>query len=60
MGGLVSRTREWFSPEHQEAEQLKDDAEHAGCCLIKDQPDRCVADLHGTLRSVTLRLRLRT
>jgi hypothetical protein len=23
--------------------------------LIKDQPDRCVGKLHGTLRSVTLR-----
>lgn len=55
MGGLVSRTREWLSPEFQEAEELKDDAEHAGCCLIKDQPERCVANLHGTLRSVTLR-----
>jgi len=55
MGGLVSRTREWVSPEHQEAAELQDDAEHAGCSLIKDQADRCVADLHGTLRSVTLR-----
>lgn len=55
MGGFVSRTREWLSPEQQEAAELKDGAEHAGCSLIKNQPDRCVTDLHGTLRSVTLR-----
>lgn len=55
MGGLVSRTREWLSPEHEEAAELKVDAEDSGCCLIKDQPDRCVGDLHGTLRSVTSR-----
>jgi len=55
MGGLVSRTREWLSPERAEAEELRDGAEHAGCGLIKNQPERCVGDLHGTLRCVTLR-----
>ena len=54
MGGLMSRTREWLSPENAEAAELKDDAEHAGCCLIKNQPERCVGDLHGTFRSLTL------
>ena len=55
MGGLVSRTREWLSPEDEEASGLNIETDDSGCCLIKDQPDRCVADLHGTLRSVTLR-----
>ena len=55
MGGLVSRTLEWLSPEHQEASELQGDARESGCSLIKDQPDRCVARLHGELRSVTLR-----
>ncbi len=52
MGGLVSRTREWLSPESEEAAELTTDTDDSGCCLIKDQPDRCVADLHGTLSNV--------
>lgn len=55
MSGLLSRTLERLSPEHQEAGELKQDAAKAGCSLIGSQPDRCVATLHGTLRSVTLR-----
>lgn len=55
MGGLVSRTREWLTPEEHEAAALEVVAEDAECCLIKDQPDRCLANLHGTLRSVSLR-----
>lgn len=55
MSGLFSRTWDRLSPEHQEAGELKQDAAKAGCSLIQVQPDRCVATLHGTLRSVTLR-----
>lgn len=55
MGGLVSKTRDWFSPEDQEAATIDVVADDDDCCLIKDQPDRCVANLHGTLRSVNLR-----
>lgn len=55
MTGLFTRTLERLSPEHQEAGELKEDAANAGCALIKAQPDRCVATVHGTLRSVTLR-----
>ncbi len=55
MGGLVSRTREWLSPDNEEAAQHAADVDDSSCCLIKDQPDRCVANLHGTLRSVTQR-----
>ena len=53
MGGLVGRTREWLSPEHEEASELKMDTDDSSCCPIKDQPDRCMANLHGTLRAVT-------
>lgn len=55
MSGLFSRTLEKLSPERQEAGELQEDAAKAGCSLIKTQPDRCVATVHGTLRSVTLR-----
>ncbi|MGH3458539.1 OB-fold nucleic acid binding domain-containing protein [Aeromicrobium sp.] len=55
MSGLFSRTLEKFSPEHQEADELQENAAKAGCSPIKTQPDRCVATVHGTLRSVTLR-----
>ena len=55
MTGLITRTLERLSPEHQEAGELKEDAAKAGCPLITAQPDRCKATVHGTLRSVTLR-----
>jgi hypothetical protein len=55
MSGLFSRTLEKLSLEHQEADELQEDAAKAGCSLIKSQPDRCMATVHGTLRSVTLR-----
>jgi len=52
---MVSRTREWLSPEEPDANDITDDADPDACCLIKDQPDRCVGNLHGTLRSVNER-----
>lgn len=55
MSGLFSRTLEKLSLEHQEADELQEDAAKAGCPLIKAQPDRCMATVHGTLRCVTLR-----
>ena len=45
---VLSRTRKSRGSSKIEAETML-------CCLIKDQPDRCVADLHGTLRSVSQR-----
>jgi len=54
MGGMVSRTREWLSPEERGEAEVKD-VESDECCLIKDQPDRCVANLHGSLRAVNQR-----
>jgi hypothetical protein len=55
MGGLVGRTRERLLPEEHGATDVTSDADPDACCLIKDQPDRCMANLHGTLRSVDLR-----
>jgi hypothetical protein len=52
MGGLVSRTLERISVEHQSKSEIKGDEKDVGPCSIKDQPDRCIANLHGTLRSV--------
>jgi len=51
----MSRTREQISPDHDEPAEVKIETDNDGCCLIKDQPDRCMANLHGTLRSVSQR-----
>ncbi len=53
--GRFSKTLERFSSEHQEAGELKSNATNAGCQLISSQADRCMATIHGVLRSVTLR-----
>lgn len=53
--GRFSRTLERLSSEHQEAGELKSGAAKAGCQLISSQADRCIATVHGVLRSVTLR-----
>jgi len=51
----MSRTREQISPDHDEPAEVTIETDNDGCCLIKDQPDRCMANLHGTLRSVSQR-----
>lgn len=53
--GRFSRTLERLSSEHQEAGELKSNAAKAGCQPISSQADRCMATVHGVLRSVTLR-----
>jgi hypothetical protein len=53
--GRFSRTLERLSSENQQAGELKTDAAKAGCQLITSQADRCMATIHGVLRSVTLR-----
>jgi hypothetical protein len=55
MGGLLNRTRDRLTPENHEPADAKADVDLDECCLIKDQPDRCMANLHGTLRSVSQR-----
>lgn len=51
----MSRAREQISADQQEPAEAKIEADDDACCLIKDQPDRCMANLHGTLRSVSQR-----
>jgi hypothetical protein len=53
--GRFSRTLDRLSLDHQEADELQSDAARAGCRLISSQADRCMATIHGVLRSVTLR-----
>ena len=53
--GRFSRTLERLSTDNQEAGELKSEAAKAGCQLISSQEDRCMATIHGVLRSVTLR-----
>ena len=53
--GRFSRTLERLSTDNLEAGELKSEAAKAGCQLISSQEDRCMATIHGVLRSVTLR-----
>nr|MCW2727400.1 DNA-binding protein [Aeromicrobium sp.] len=53
--GRFSRTLERLSLDRQEAGELQSDAAKAGCQPISSQADRCMATIHGVLRSVTLR-----
>lgn len=55
MSGRLSRTLERLSPEKQEADELQENAASAGCSPIRALPDRCVVNVHGALRCVTLR-----
>jgi hypothetical protein len=47
----------WASSDDLEAEELRGDTTRAGCCMIADVVDRERVDLHGSLRTVTLRPR---
>jgi hypothetical protein len=51
----MNRARDQVTPENHEPADAKIDIDPDACCLIKDQPDRCMANLHGTLRSVSHR-----
>lgn len=55
MASIFSRLLDRMSPEHQEAHELRDHAETAGCQPICDQKPREMVTVHGTLRSVTIR-----
>lgn len=55
VGRLVDRLS--TSSDRHEAEDLQHDSARAGCTLISGQADRCVATVHGTIRTVTLRPR---
>lgn len=47
----------WASNEDLDARMLQNDTRQAGCCPIADAPDRSRVELHGSLRTVTLRPR---
>lgn len=52
-----SRVSRWASSESYDAQELRDISVKAGCCPIDQAQDRQLADLQGTLRTVTLRPR---
>jgi len=47
----------WASSEDMEARELQDDTVRAGCCPIAEAADRQRVELHGSIRTVTLRPR---
>ncbi|WP_310963771.1 OB-fold nucleic acid binding domain-containing protein [Nocardioides terrisoli] len=47
----------WASPGHEEARELRRDAEKSGLVTLKDAPNRELVTVQGTLRTVTLRPR---
>ncbi|MGZ5409526.1 MAG: OB-fold nucleic acid binding domain-containing protein [Aeromicrobium sp.] len=55
MTGFISRTLSRLASADQEAGELKQDAEKAGCAPIATQNMRSQVAIHGVLRSVTLR-----
>lgn len=56
--GRLRRTiARWANSDVREAEELRTDAERAGCVPIAEAADRALVDLQGSLRTVTLRPR---
>ncbi len=47
----------WASATDMDAKQLQSDTVKAGCCPIELAPDRERVELHGSVRTVTLRPR---
>ncbi len=47
----------WASSEEAHNRELKQEVRRVGCCPVAEAPDRTVIELHGTLRTVTLRPR---
>jgi hypothetical protein len=57
-GGKIRRSlSRWASGEDHEAKELQRDVQKAGCCPIGEARDRQRVDIHGSLRTVTLRPR---
>jgi len=58
-GGVLRRAMQRLGsgPSPHEAEELRKEADSAGCGAIASSADRDLTTLHGTLRSVTLRPR---
>lgn len=53
-------TRLTASDEEVDAEELRDDARSSGCQAVAEVPERSLARVRGTLRSVTLQPRVDT
>lgn len=56
-GRLRTSLNRWASHSTQEARELRDVTQRAGCCPIEDAKDREQVSIEGTLRTVTLRPR---
>lgn len=54
---LRSSLNRWASSTSQEARELRYSTVRVGCCPISEVADRQQVQLHGTLRTVTLRPR---
>lgn len=51
------RLSRWASPNDLEAKELQTQSARAGCCAIAEAPNRQAVQLHGSIRTVTLRPR---
>jgi hypothetical protein len=56
-GRLRGSLSRWASSDDLEAKELRSDTARAGCGMVADVDDRQHVDLHGSLRTVTLRPR---
>lgn len=57
MSSFLRRTRDRWSTDQADREQLADEAARVGCPLIASTPARSLVSVHGELRAVTLRPR---
>lgn len=55
MAGLLSRAFERRSADQRDADELREDAEKAGCGLIASCSNRAMVTIHGELRWVSMR-----
>ena len=56
-GRLRANISRWASSDHRDARELQHTSVQAGCCPIAEAQDRQLVQLHGVLRTVTLRPR---
>lgn len=55
MAGLVARLIDRLSVERQEDDELRDRTRETGCTAVADSTSRERVDVHGVLRSVSIR-----
>jgi hypothetical protein len=56
-GRLRGSLSRWASSDDLQAKELRSDTARSGCRMVADVDDRRFVDLHGSLRTVTLRPR---